>query len=676
MNMSSLDWGIVAGLFLVIAGVAIYTKRYTRSVADFLSGSRCGKRYLLTMAEGMSAMSAVAFVAYFEQNYHAGFGAMWWRLLMIPVAVVIPMLGWVVYRFRETRALTMAQFLEIRYSRKFRVFAGLLCWFSGLLNYGIFPGVTAKLMIHFCGLPESFALAGLMVPTFPVVMFIILGFGVTLTLAGGQIAVMVTDFLQGQFLQLSLVAILIFFLLHFGWDDVVEGLKAAPEGASRINPFKQGRVSDFNMWFFMMQGALTFYGYMAWQGGQGYYSAAKNPHEAKMGRILSGFRAISSPLLIGIVSVVAFAVFHGPAFQTEAAIIEGKIASIADPQVQVQMRVPMMLTHYLPAGMVGILAAVFLAAAISTDDSYLHSWGSIFIQDVIMPFRKKKMSAREHLKWLRISIFGTAIFAFIFSMVFPLRDFILMYWRITGSIFLGGAGAVIIGGLYWKHGTTAGAWWAMILGSILSLGGTLLSSFWHAVPFLAEWSPKCPLNGMQMSFAASGIAVLIYVIVSLASRQSAFNMDRMLHRGEYAIEGEHVDFKRKRNLFNRLTGITREFSLSDKIIAYIFQGQSFLLMSAFAIGTVLNLIRVRSDDSWLTWWGAFIIFNTVLSVIVAVWFLFGGFMNLRDLFRDLRTVRLDDADDGTVVGHHSLADEKLGVVSRGEDPEESGGEKT
>ena len=139
-----------------------------------------------------------------------------------------------------------------------------------------------------------------------------------------------------------------------------------------------------------------------------------------------------------------------------------RTASGCDPGERLHdaVRVPLVLTTLLPAGLLGAFAAVMLAAFISTHDTYLHSWGSIFIQDVLLPFRKKPFSQEQHLRVLRWSILGVAGFIFLFSLVYQPTQAILLYFAITGAIFAGGSGAVIIGGLYWKKGTTAGAWTA------------------------------------------------------------------------------------------------------------------------------------------------------------------------------------------------------------------------
>jgi solute:Na+ symporter, SSS family len=58
--------------------------------------------------------------------------------------------------FRQTRAMTMAQFFEIRYRRGIRITSGLLCFMSGTLNFAIFPAVDARFLQHFYRLGSYF----------------------------------------------------------------------------------------------------------------------------------------------------------------------------------------------------------------------------------------------------------------------------------------------------------------------------------------------------------------------------------------------------------------------------------------------------------------------------------------------------------------------------------------
>ena len=165
MNLSLIDWLIVA---LVLAGM-IYsvsmTKGLMKSVTDFLSAGRTAGRYVLSVSSGVAGLGAISIVMFMEMGFVAGFALSWWGLSQGIIILAITMSGWVIYRFRMTRSLTLAQFFEKRYSRNFRIFAGIVAFFAGLINFGIFPAVGAQFFINYCGLPESF----LGIPMYPLV---------------------------------------------------------------------------------------------------------------------------------------------------------------------------------------------------------------------------------------------------------------------------------------------------------------------------------------------------------------------------------------------------------------------------------------------------------------------------------------------------------------------------
>lgn len=660
--MHWIDWTITLCLAAGIILLAVLVSGLTKSVSDFLVANRSAGRYLLTMASGMSGLGAINMAANFEKYYHAGFGALWWGQMFGPIMMVLALTGFVIYRYRETRAMTMAQFFEMRYSRKFRVFAGMLAWTSGILNYGVFPGITARFIVHFTGMPDTVLIGSLHVPTIAPVMLVMLGLALFLAMSGGQIAVMITDFVQGQFVAITVLVIIGILFSQLSWDGLIEGLKATPVGQSRISPFDQGKVQDFNVWFFAMWIGLNVYGYQAWQGSQGYNAAAKTPHEARMAKVLGEFRGMVITLLMMLIPVFMYAILNGAGFESVKAATEASISKIADPQIQEQMLVPIALSNVLPVGVMGMFAAVIFAAALSTDDTYLHSWGSIFIQDVIVPLRGDKyLKPRTHLRLLRLSMLFVAVFAFFFSMLFPLRDYILMYFRLTGAIYIGGAGSAIIGGLYWKRGTAGGAWAGVITGGVLSVGGLVLQNLiWPRIP---EWKTAYPalkwiqplpdafpLNGMEMGFLCSVLACLAYVGCSLLSPKAPADMDKLLHRGKYAKPEDQIPLPLKpgRVGWLRFLGVNKNFTRGDKAIFIFKISWTLFFFAAFIIGTIINVLWSVSTDSWVHWWRFQVTFTTTVAIIVVVWFLIGGIRDLRDLIKTLRTVARDANDDGTV----------------------------
>ena len=216
------------------------------------------------------------------------------------------------------------------------------------------------------------------------------------------------------------------------------------------------------------------YGTMGWQGSQAYNSSAKSAHEAKMGAVLACFRGLPQGLFFLLVPVIIYVFMNHADYKSIVSSVDLSLQSLETDTLRSQMRGPIVLSTVLPIGLLGAFAALMVAAFVSTHDTYLHSWATILVQDVIMPFRDKPFDKDTHLKVLRYAILGVAIFIFLFSLLFQQNQKIALFFAITAAIFSGGSGAVIIGGLYWKGGTTKAAWTAIIVGAVISVGGVLV----------------------------------------------------------------------------------------------------------------------------------------------------------------------------------------------------------
>jgi len=639
MKMTLYDWLIVfASLSFLILFVRI-SRKYVQSVADFLSAGRTAGRFMICVSQGLAMLGSVTIAGYWEINYVAGFSLRWWEFTMGVVLLLITVSGWVIYRFRQTRAMTMAQFFEIRYSRRFRIFAGLLAFISGILNFGIFPAIGGRFFIYFCGLPESFSLFGLDISTFPVVMLSFLSISLYFVFAGGQIAVIITEFLQGIFVNAVFIFLIIFLFMIVSWDQILEALSAAPADASLLNPYHTSKVKDFNLEYFLIGMVGVIYGKLSWQGTQAYNSSAKSAHEAKMGDVLSNLRDIPKWLVFVVVPVVAYTIMHHPDFMGEANNLRNILDGMPSKEIQSQLTVPMVLNQVLPVGFMGALAAVMLLATIGTHNSYMHSWGSIFIQDVIMPFRRKPFSPEQHMKVLRYSIVGVCIFIFFYSLIFPQSVPIFLYFAITAAIFVGGSGAIIIGGLYWKRGTTRAAYSALITGGLISIAGIIIR----------QNDPEFFINEQEFWGIAIALSSLVYIAVSLLGKRSVFDMDKMLHRGKYAITGEVKVVEEVPVKGWKMLGMGKEFTRGDKVIYLTAYAWTAVWSIAFIVGTYFNLTGEVSDASWMSFWRIFIIVNITASVIILVWFSIGGFRDLKEMLKRLRTMKRDFHDDGFVV---------------------------
>ena len=670
--MTLIDWLIPAALFATLVVFALRTRKYSNSVSGFLAANRCAGRYLVCVAYNMAQVGIITLVWYFQQYYDTGFTSIWWGLVENPLMIVIALTGWVAYRFRETRALTLAQFLEIRYSKSFRVFCGFVAFVAGVLNYAIFPAVSARFFIWICGLPESFPLLGVEVETFPFLMALLLSSAIFFVFLGGQIAVMVTDFLQGVFCNITFLVIILYLLMKFSWGEIGETMLAAPAGNSMIDPLGIGAESQFNAYYWLISAFILFYTMRAWQGDQGYNAAAITPHEAKMATVLSGWRWRVLMLVALVIPVCVKVFLTHPQYAAQAQPLHDAIAALPTEAYQAEARVPLALGLILPAGILGMFVAAMYGAYLSTDDTYLHSWATIFVQDVVLPIRQAlgfgPVGTRAHLWLVKGSVLAIAVFAFWFGLNYKPNQYVAMWSALTAAVFVAGAGSVIIGGLYWSRGTTQGAWSAMAVGIAVSAFGILVKdNYWvfesvlgaDGVPSaLARIHESKWISGQVLTFAAMASSIAVYVGVSLATCRERFDLDRMLYRGKHRalLPESERDFREDRGGeqsadlpgWMRTIGFSREYSRADTWITSITVLWPLAFTVVFIVGTAYAMTFGIAQESWLAFWQFWVWLIFATGCVIVVWFTIGGFRDLRRMYAHLERYHADAGDDGTV----------------------------
>ncbi|MBQ6596234.1 MAG: sodium:panthothenate symporter [Lentisphaeria bacterium] len=756
--MGWLDWVIVVIPLLIVLTIGLKSQQYVKSVADFLAAGRVAGRYVICVAGGEAGMGLISLVAIWEKYYMVGFAINFWSTIAAPLGLIMGLTGYCTYRFRETRAMTMGQFFEMRYSRSFRIFAAVLQSLSGVINYAIFPAVGARCLMYFLDLPVHFYIGGWKFSTFGLLMLIFLSIAVWIVTMGGQITIMVTDCVQGLISYPFYAVIVAYIIYRFSWDgEIIPALMNRPPGKSMLNPYDVSKLSTFNLFYVFVGVFSSVFNRMAWSGSQGYNAAAKNAHEQKMGALLGTWRSGFSYTMYTLLAVAAFTYMTHLDFRKDANRVHQQLTQKTSEEIMAekrfdairpdvmtmvktgevtpkmkmilrksgkfdmnkplepsqyrdaaqaavatvdrgkagtlrtiyhQMLVPVAIREMLPMGITGVLCALMIFLMISTDTTYMHSWGSIIVQDIILPFRKTPFTPKQQLNLLRCIIAGVAVFAFLFSFFFVQMDYILMFFAITGAIWLGGAGPTIVLGLYWKRGTTAGAFAALGSGSFLAVAGIICQQTWakYLYPALEKYDlvssfswffesasrpfnpyivwkvtpDRFPVNSQEIYFIAMLIAVSMYVIVSLITCRQPFNLERMLHRGIYADSETKPRIPWTfRSAFSKIIGIDQNYSKGDKVLAW-----SVFLWS-FGYGfclCFLGIIIWNAIYPWPAHWWAIkfhitaLFIPCIVAVISTVWFSIGGTMDLHRLFKSLASKHDDFSDDGRV--HHHRDDQE------------------
>ena len=760
--MSWIDWLITLIPLCIVIGLGFHVRRYVSGISDFLACGRLCHRYVLTAQGLASSLGLITLVSYIEVHYKTGFALAFWGSLSLPISVTLSLLGIGTYRFRETRALSVGQFLEMRYSRPLRIFASFLRSIAEMLANMIMPALAARFFIAYLGLPQTITLGPLKIQTFLLIIIVTLTMAITLICIAGQLSITITDTIQGLLFLPVVLIFIIFVLTKFSWSqEIVQVMSDHAEGESFINPYDISKLRDFNL--FMPLTGWVGLGLHRISGITGNGGAAVSAHEGKMAHLLATWRGAFDTIFYVVIAVAIITVLHHQNFATKAkeirtsisqAIANEKIPDAAEREIfmekinsipenhheigkdepysrtnspdQVyfdkaqeyfgldgkgskrtqefktlfrQLMMPITMRHLLPKGLTGLFCMLILLFILSTDDSRIYSASSTLVQDCVVPFYKEgKLSMEKHVFWIRVISIFVGVF-FVFGSVFMSQlDYISMFISITYGMWMGGCGPMLMFGLYSRFGTTAGAWCSLLIGMSINLTGAICQRCWasliypwleghnlvnavgSALTFLSRpfnpyivWEMnrlKFPINSYEVYLIAMLSSLVVYIVVSLLTKKEPFNLERMLHRGKYALEGEKKikSAWTLKTIWQKLIGITPEYKRGDKAIAWGVFIYSFIYKFAimFLLVFILNTISPWSIKGWGRY---FFVSNlavpAIAAGITAVWFSIGGIHDLLRLFRDLKNRKANPLDNGMVSGHVSLDEkEKLAAIEK------------
>ena len=749
--MTWIDWCITIIPMAALIWMAFYSRRYARGVVDYLAAGRIAGRYVISVGDLTAGLSVITLVAGCEQNYQTGFAVGFWGAITAPVGVFIALTGYCMYRWRETRCLSMGQFLEMRYGSKFfRVFCATLRTIAEMVTNAIGPAIATNFFIYYLGLPHKIMICGVNLPCYAIIVALCLILALMFILPGGRISLLITDCVQGLLCYPVFVVIVGYIILNFSWTyDIAPVMWNRVPGQSFMNPYDVSELRDFNIFALIVSLCGSVLNRAGWIGND-TSGAAKTPHEQKMAGVLGSWRNGFSWMMILLLAIVVIVFMTSPHFvgknrfdtnstevrqELSAKVLEEAIPNdealrakiiakvkevpsrvtqeyIDSPNSQQknldtpyfdtvrqelgdtpegryqfqkfrslyqQMMMPTVVAKIFPVGMLGLFCLLMVMLLISTDDSRIFNASSTLMQDVILPMFKGHLPQAKHLLYLRLMTIGVAVFFLIVSLFFAQLDYINMFTTIMCSLWLGGAGPIMVFGLYSRFGNLTGAWCAIIFGSGTSLAGLILQRTWALTvyPFLEkmgwveglnnflvtvsspfnpwiEWSMdpvKFPINSFEIYFISMILSVGGYVIGSYLTYKP-YDLDKLLHRGKYADGPEPVKEKwTLRNIFSKIIGITPEYTRGDRIIAY----SVFFYSVVYSVGIIFfGIVIWNAIWPWPhSWWTVKFFITTLLipgivGVISTVWFMIGGSIDTIQLFRDLKKRVEDPNDNGQI----------------------------
>ncbi|MCC7264663.1 MAG: sodium:solute symporter family protein [Candidatus Latescibacteria bacterium] len=433
----------------MIAGVAV--RKYVGKVEDFLVAGREMNVYL-----GIASLAATEFgivtCMYTAQNgYKYGFAGATPGLLNAAAMFIVGYTGFCIKPLRDSGVMTIPELLEQRFGSFVRWLSGVVIVLGGLLNMGVFLRVGGEFLVVTCGLNPG---------NLEITMTILLVGVAAYTIMGGMLSVLITDFLQFVVMSIGLIAVTILVLVEVGWDRLVATVteKIGPGG---FNPLiNQDLGWDFLLFNLFLNTAVV----LTWQTSIARVLAAKDTKTGRQVYTRTSFFFVCRFLIPGIWGIAALASLTPEMF----AGLTGQMRD--DPSLYAM---PLFLSTIVPVGLMGVLIAAMLAADMSTDSSYMLTWGGVIYNDIMAPFRKN-WSDKKGLLWNRFIVAAIGVFLLFFGLWYQLEGDLWTYLTLTGTIYLASISTLLIACCYWKRANSWGAVAAIFISAAIPLGFLIL----------------------------------------------------------------------------------------------------------------------------------------------------------------------------------------------------------
>src|SRR5882724_10183001 len=506
--MSSLDWTIIAAYLLAVVGLGVAAGFVRRKGVRggeggnyFLAGNTLAWP-VIGLAMFAANSSTVHLVSLAETAYKYGlvFGNFEW---MAGVALILLSLFFAPLYLRS-RVATLPDFLERRFNRGCRDVLSVVSLFSAIvIHMGVALYTAAWVLRGILGLAPGATILGV-----DALMFFIAVLGTLTgiyTMLGGLIAVVWTESVQTILLLVGAVVVTIAAYVKIGgWTELAHTLASHPHPLATVPDSKVtwGTGNFLNMarnsgdpsglaWYSILLGYPVL-GIWYWCCDQTIVQrvlAAKDEKNARLGPLFCAFLKIWPVFFFVLPGVICVALVQQNAFGGAA------------PQTSADTYT-FLITHLLPVGLKGLVAAAMLAAAMQTCSAALNSTATLVAYDL---FKRHQPTISDH-KLVTIGKVTTVIGTILAIVVSPLFGHYTTIFEGINKLISYVAPpitAVFLLGVFWKRGSGKAAFVTLVLGMALGL-----------VAFVLDWNHIYRGDFMLIAFLLLAACVSIMVVTT------------------------------------------------------------------------------------------------------------------------------------------------------------------
>ena len=507
-NLAILDYVILVAYLTATLAFGLYIGRRMRTGKDYFLAGRRLPWWAIGMSLVATDIGGTDIIGVGGAAYSHGLAVANFEWIGCIPAMIIGAFVFIPY-FWRTGVYTIPEFMERRYNPAVRS-ALAICWLLFMAcNIGIMLYASAVLMSESFGWP---AIACVLVTAAMVGAY---------TVAGGLAAVVYTDAIQCAVMIAGCLLVLVIGLVRVGgvgslYEKIREtkqsqsvAAMAVSDDSTEAEEFVEhtelilpvDTESPFP-WTGIFFGLALILSPAYWIGNQAIVQrslGAKSEHDAKAAYVWGAVLKNVIPFVIAVPGLIALVEF--PELET------------ADQAF------PTLMTKMLPVGLRGGFGAAFIAALMSSIDSYLNSAAAIFTNDIYQRFIRPDADDQRMLRVGRLVTIALVAWGIVFAfLLMGTSEGIYTVFQTLMAFFQGPALAILLPGLLWRRATGKAAFIAFVVGVMFSV--TLYTLNQQPVYTALGWPPLFQVSDPFLYFSVWAFLVSfgLLVIVSLMTK--------------------------------------------------------------------------------------------------------------------------------------------------------------
>lgn len=507
------DWIILISTILFIVIYGAYKTRKNKNIQSFLKGNNTSNWFTIGISVMATQASAITFLSTPGQAYYDGMGFLQFYL-GLPLAMIIICMFFVPL-YHKLKVYTAYEFLENRFDRKTRTLGAILF----LIQRGLAAGITI--------FAPSIILSTVLGIDLKILNFLVGFLVIVYTVTGGTKAVNITQKQQMFVIFLGLFFVFFFLIERYPENLTVSKFLEYSRSSEKfkILDFSIDPNNRYTFWSGITGGlflALSYFG--TDQSQVQRYISGKSVKEIRLGLIFNGIFKIPMQFFILLLGVMVFVFFefnkspvnYNPQVISYAQknysndfnkilneyedltfekrkLQQGFLSNDGDFPIQLnsiqkkekELRTNVkelvstnnnsieendkdyvflhFILNYLPKGLIGLLIAVIICAAMSSTASELNALAATTTIDLYKRNHQIKKSERHYLSASKFFTVMWGIIAIVFASFGTLFENLIQLVNIIGSIFYGTILGIFLVAFFFKKITSNSVFWSACL---------------------------------------------------------------------------------------------------------------------------------------------------------------------------------------------------------------------